>query len=65
MPALGFIVAVGDCAIDGGVFRESYAVRGGVQDTLPVDLTIRGCPPTPAAIEAGVAAVVAANRREP
>ncbi len=42
-----WVVAVGDCAVDGGVFAESYAVVGGVGDVLPVDLHIRGCPPTP------------------
>jgi Ni,Fe-hydrogenase III small subunit len=41
------VVAVGDCAVDGGVFKGSYAVAGGAGSTLPVDLAIRGCPPTP------------------
>ena len=40
------VVAVGDCAVDGGVFRGSYAVAGGAGSTLPVDFAIRGCPPT-------------------
>ena len=40
------VVAVGDCAVDGGVFRGSYAVAGGVGSTLPVERMIRGCPPT-------------------
>ena len=42
-----WVVAVGDCAIDGGVFKGSYAISGGVDAALPVDLVIRGCPPTP------------------
>src|SRR6201993_1055283 len=42
-----FVVAVGDCAVDGGVFKGSYAVAGGIGTTLPVDLLISGCPPTP------------------
>ena len=46
MPDPKFVVALGDCAIDGGVFRGSYAVAGGAGSTLPVDLAIRGCPPT-------------------
>ena len=46
MPDPKFVIAVGDCAIDGGVFRGSYAVAGGAGSTLPVDFAIRGCPPT-------------------
>jgi Ni,Fe-hydrogenase III small subunit len=46
MPDPKFVVALGDCAIDGGVFRGSYAVAGGAGSTLPVDFAIRGCPPT-------------------
>ena len=42
-----WVVAVGDCAIDGGLFAGSYAVAGGVSAVVPVDLHIRGCPPPP------------------
>ena len=42
-----WVVAVGDCGIDGGIFAGSYAVAGGVSTTIPVDLVVRGCPPTP------------------
>jgi Ni,Fe-hydrogenase III small subunit len=42
-----WVIAVGACAADGGVFAGSYAVAGGVKDVVPVDLHIRGCPPTP------------------
>jgi Ni,Fe-hydrogenase III small subunit len=42
-----WVVAVGDCAFDGGLFAGSYAVTGGVGDAVPVDLHIRGCPPRP------------------
>ena len=38
MPEPKFVVAVGDCAVDGGVFKGSYAVAGGAGTTLPVDL---------------------------
>jgi Ni,Fe-hydrogenase III small subunit len=41
------VVAVGDCAVDGGVFKGSYAVAGGAGSTVPVNIAIRGCPPTP------------------
>ena len=39
-----WVVAVGDCAADGGIFAGSYAVAGGVKDVVPVDLHIPGCP---------------------
>src|SRR5437763_11792736 len=42
-----WVVAVGDCAVDGGIFSSSYAVIGGVSGVVPVDLHIRGCPPEP------------------
>lgn len=47
MPAPKWVVAAGDCAIDGGCFAGSYAVLGGVAQVLPVDLRIAGCPPRP------------------
>jgi Ni,Fe-hydrogenase III small subunit len=46
MPDPKLVVALGDCAVDGGVFRGSYAVAGGAGSTLPVDFAIRGCPPS-------------------
>ncbi len=42
-----WVVAVGRCAADGGIFAGSYAVVGGVNAVVPVDLHIDGCPPTP------------------
>src|SRR5690349_94363 len=42
-----WVVAVGDCAVDGGLFASSYAVVGGVAGVVPVDLHIRGCPLRP------------------
>ena len=63
MPEPKFVVAVGDCAVDGGVFKGSYAVAGGVGTTLPVDLLISGCPPTPERILAGLRALLEANAR--
>ena len=49
-----WVVAVGDCAVDGGLFSGSYAVVGGVSQVVPVDLHIRGCPPTPARLLEGL-----------
>jgi Ni,Fe-hydrogenase III small subunit len=42
-----WVVAVGRCAADGGVFAGSYAIAGGVKDVVPVDIHIAGCPPSP------------------
>ncbi|HEY7757823.1 MAG TPA: NADH-quinone oxidoreductase subunit NuoB [Burkholderiales bacterium] len=53
-----WVVAVGDCARDGGVFSGSYACVGGVSAVLPVDLHIRGCPPSPTALLKGLLALL-------
>ena len=47
VPAPKWVVAVGDCAAGCGVFEGSYACVGAVAKVVPVDLVIRGCPPTP------------------
>ncbi|MFG1296865.1 MULTISPECIES: NADH-quinone oxidoreductase subunit B family protein [Xanthobacter] len=60
-PAPKWVVAAGDCAINGGVFAGSYAVMGGVEAVLPVDLRIPGCPPTPTALLQGLLALLNAN----
>jgi Ni,Fe-hydrogenase III small subunit len=53
-----WVVAVGDCAADGGIFAGSYAVAGGVDAVVPVDLHIRGCPPTPLQLLQGLLALL-------
>jgi NADH:ubiquinone oxidoreductase subunit B-like Fe-S oxidoreductase len=53
-----WVVAVGDCALDGGIFAGSYACVGGVGAVIPVDLHIRGCPPEPMALLQGLIALV-------
>ena len=53
-----WVVAVGDCAADGGMFAGSYAVAGGVDAVVPVDLHIRGCPPTPLQLLQGLLALL-------
>ncbi len=49
-PEPRLIVACGDCAKDGGIYKGSYAITNGVANVLPVDAVIPGCPPTPIAI---------------
>jgi Ni,Fe-hydrogenase III small subunit len=53
-----WVVAVGDCAVDGGLFAGSYACVGGVGEVVPVDLHIRGCPPRPLDLIKGLLALV-------
>jgi Ni,Fe-hydrogenase III small subunit len=53
-----WVIAVGACAADGGVFAGSYAVEGGVKDVVPVDLHIRGCPPSPVDLLKGLLALL-------
>jgi Ni,Fe-hydrogenase III small subunit len=53
-----WVVAVGSCAADGGIFAESYAVEGGVKNIIPVDLHIPGCPPSPIDLLRGLLALV-------
>src|SRR5512132_802982 len=55
-----WVVAVGDCALDGGIFSGSYAVVGGVSAVVPVDLHIRGCPPHPTQLLKGLLALLEA-----
>jgi Ni,Fe-hydrogenase III small subunit len=57
-PEPKWVVAVGSCAVDGGIFAESYAVEGGVKDVIPVHLHIRGCPPSPVALLRGLLALL-------
>jgi Ni,Fe-hydrogenase III small subunit len=58
MPEPKWVVAVGDCAVDGGLFASSYAVVGGASAVVPVDLHLRGCPPSPSRLLAGLLALV-------
>lgn len=54
VPGPKFVVAVGDCARNCGVFAGGYGVAGAVRDVVPVDLEIVGCPPRPEAIVEGL-----------
>jgi len=58
IPAPKWVIAVGDCARDGGCFAGSYAVVGGVAAVLPVDLHIPGCAPDPLALLKGLLALI-------
>jgi len=58
MPSPKFVIAVGDDACNGGIFAGTYAVLGGVDKVLPVDLKIPGNPPTPTQILEGLLALM-------
>lgn len=53
-PRPRILIAIGDCACDGGFCASSFAVAGGVSSVLPVDVRIPGCPPRPEAIVEGL-----------
>src|SRR5215470_13513488 len=53
-----WVLAIGDCAIDGGIFGGGYACVGGVKEVIPVDLHIRGCPPSPTELLKGLLVLV-------
>jgi Ni,Fe-hydrogenase III small subunit len=61
MPDPVLVIAVGDCAVDGGVFKGSPAITGGADSILQVDLVVAGCPPTPAQIIEGLLALLEVN----
>ena len=58
-----WVVAVGDCARDGGCFAGGYAVVGGVSAVVPVDLHIPGCPPPPLDMLRGLLALLEATAK--
>lgn len=54
MPEPKRVVAMGVCAISGGVFGQTFASLGGIAECIPVDVVIPGCPPPPLAILHGL-----------
>lgn len=59
MPHPKVVVAVGICACDGGIFKECYNIKGGIDTVLPVDIYVPGCAARPEAIIDGVVKAVA------
>lgn len=58
-----WVIACGDCAVCGGEFGQSYACCGAVENIIPVDVTIPGCPPSPAALLAGILEATGKGKR--
>nr|MDO8110783.1 NADH-quinone oxidoreductase subunit B family protein [Candidatus Sigynarchaeota archaeon] len=61
-PSPKIVIAMGSCAISGGIFKDSYAVGNGVDNFIPVDVYIPGCPPRPQSIMQGL--MVALDKME-
>ncbi len=61
MPSPKWVIAVGDCACDGGVFAGGYACVGAVSHVVPVDLRLPGCPPEPIVLLKGLIALIEAD----
>lgn len=57
-PEPRLVVACGDCSIDGGIYKGSYAVANGAANVIPVDCCISGCPPSPLRIIEGLIALL-------
>lgn len=58
IPEPKVVVAVGICPISGGVFRDSYSVKHTLDNFIPVDVNVPGCPPRPQAIIDGIAKAI-------
>lgn len=58
MPAPKWVIAMGDCSVNGGEFGCNYATVGAVERVIPVDLIIHGCPPTPAVLTRALLALL-------
>ena len=63
VPGPKFVIAAGACACDGGEFGVSYASRGAVENVVPVDVRISGCPPAPLELLKGLLLAIHADSR--
>ena len=58
------IIAVGACAIDGGLWKKSYSIIGGIDKILQVNCFVPGCPPTPEAILYSLESVLISKKKQ-
>jgi NADH-quinone oxidoreductase B subunit len=65
MPDPKFVVAVGSCGLSGGAFQRCYGVVGGLDEVIPVNAFIPGCPPRPEAIIHGVVTLLNSLKEKP
>jgi len=64
VPDPKLVIAIGSCAVGGGIWFDSYNIVGGADTILPVDYYIPGCPPRPEAILHGVAVALGLAEKE-
>lgn len=64
MPEPKWVIASGQCAATGGLFADSYACLGPVSKAVPVDLHIKGCPPSPLQLLQGLLALLQTAAQE-
>jgi NADH-quinone oxidoreductase B subunit len=65
IPSPRRVVAIGACALGGGVMKGCYNVGHGIDSLIPVDLYIPGCPPRPEAIIFGILKLVTGEPKDP
>ncbi len=63
MPDPKVVMCIGTCGISGGVFYDSYNLDGPVDEVIPIDVYVPGCPPRPEAIVHGVVTALAKLER--
>ena len=63
VPEPKLVVALGDCGCTGGIFGESYASCGRVENVIPVDVAVPGCPPSPMAIMQGILTAITMRQK--
>jgi len=63
-PAPKWVIAAGDCACNGGEFGVSYASCGVVENVIPVDVKIPGCPPTPQQLLIGILSLLQSANKD-
>lgn len=64
MPEPKFVIAVGSCSISGGVFQGCYNIAGHIDEVIPVNVYVPGCPPRPEAIIDGMLKLLESLKRE-